>query len=345
MNGSNITASPLITTYDVVFATLYSSIVFFGVTANGIIITIVRKTRTMHTATNYLLLNLAIADFLTLLFCPGFYDFALHKFQLGSGTLDDIFCKFIAGNAIVCVSFDASVLTLCAIAMERYLGIVKPFNKRWALNKKNVNFIILVIWVTAAFSSFPDTLWTKHNNDDILSPWRYPCTRPWTVKNQTWNVKAYILGHSVALIVLPSIFLCFCYISSSAALKSSAGEPDEDPASKRNMKRLLKLLISLALAFCLLCLPFAVFFLYVTALAPSHLEQSFKPLFLAHRIVRFLIFSNSFINPLLYAAQSKNYRKVLFQKLGLKNSTRNIENEAAVRARAEKHRIYYETAV
>ena len=133
MNGSNITASPLITTYDVVFATLYSSIVFFGVTANGIIITIVRKTRTMHTTTNYLLMNLAIADFLTLLFCPGFYDFALHKFQLGSGTLGDIFCKFIAGNAIVCVSFDASVLTLCAIAMERYLGIVKPFNKRWAL--------------------------------------------------------------------------------------------------------------------------------------------------------------------------------------------------------------------
>ena len=117
----------LITTHDVVFATLYSSIVFFGVTANGIIITIVKKTRTMHTTTNYLLMNLAIADFLTLLFCPGFYDFALHKFQLGSGTLDDIFCKFIAGNAIVCVSFDASVLTLCAIAMERYLGIVKPF--------------------------------------------------------------------------------------------------------------------------------------------------------------------------------------------------------------------------
>ena len=67
MNGNNITASPLITTHDVVFATLYSSIVFFGVTANGIIITIVRKTRTMHTTTNYLLMNLAIADFLTLL--------------------------------------------------------------------------------------------------------------------------------------------------------------------------------------------------------------------------------------------------------------------------------------
>ena len=107
----------------------------------------------MHTTTNYLLMNLAIADFLTLLFCPGFYDFALHKFQV-SGTLGDIFCKFIAGNAIVCVSFDASVLTLCAIAMERYLGIVKPFNKRWALTKKNVNFIILAIWVREKNISF-----------------------------------------------------------------------------------------------------------------------------------------------------------------------------------------------
>ncbi|XP_022789624.1 tachykinin-like peptides receptor 86C [Stylophora pistillata] len=345
MNESNINASLLITTHDIVFGTLYSFIVFFGVITNGIIVSIVRKTRTMHTTTNYLLMNLAVADFLTLLFCPGFYDFSLHNFRLGSETLDDIFCKFIAGNAIVCVSFDASVLTLCAIAVERYLGIVKPFNKRWVLTKKKVNFIIVVIWVTAAFSSLPDMLWTKKNNEDVLSPWRYPCTRPWTVRNQKLNVKAYILSHSVALIVLPSVLLCFCYISSSAALKSSAGEPDEDPASKRNMKRLLKLLISVALAFCTLCLPFAVFFFYVTTLAPNHLEQSFKTLFLTHRIVRFLKFSNSFVNPLLYAAQSKNYREVLFQKLCPKNNTRNTANDAAVRAREEKHRIYYETAV
>ena len=342
MNGSNVNASLLVTSQDIVFATLYSFIVFFGVLGNGIIIAIVRKTPAMHTTTNYLLLNLAIADLLTLLFCPGFYDFAVHNFRLGS-TPGDIVCKLFAGNAIVCITFDASVLTLCMIAMERYLGIVKPFNKRWSLTKKKVYLAIVIIWITAAMSSFPDTLWTEYNNEDIISSSRYPCTRPWTVKHQRSNVKAYIIGHSIVLIVLPSPLLSFCYISSFAALKSSAGEPDEDPVNKRKMKRLLKLLVSLAVAFCILCLPFAGFFFYAAVLSPDHLEKRFPSLFLVHRIVRFLIFSNSFVNPLLYAAQSENYRKALQQILCCETNTRDIENKAA--AKAENHRREHEHAV
>ena len=71
------------------------------------------------------------------------------------------------------------------------------------------------------------------------------------------------------------------------------------------------LLVSLAAAFCALCLPFACFFMYVTAITDVQIKQDFVQLFLAHRIVRLLIFFNSFINPLLYAAQSANYRKAM----------------------------------
>ncbi|KAJ7372240.1 hypothetical protein OS493_019684 [Desmophyllum pertusum] len=204
MNGSNINVSNLITPQDIVFSTLYSFIVFFGVVGNGIVITIVRKTPSMHTTTNYLLMNLAVADLLTLLFCPGFYDFALHDFHL-STTLNEIFCKFLAGNAIVCISFDASVLTLCMIAVERYIGIVKPFNSNWNLTRKKTRLVIAIVWVMAAISSFPDSLWTEHNNEEPVSSLRYPCTRPWTVKHQTSKVKTYIISHSLLLIVLPSI--------------------------------------------------------------------------------------------------------------------------------------------
>lgn len=51
--------------------------------------------------------------------------------------------------------------------------------------------------------------------------------------------------------------------------------------------------------------------MYVAALEKTKIEPNFTSLFLAHRIVRVLIFFNSFINPLLYAAQSTNYRKAL----------------------------------
>ena len=121
----------------------------------------------------------------------------------------------------------------------------------------------------------------------------------------------YIITHCVILIVLPSILILFCYLSILKVLKWDLSDPVIDEADKNNMRRLLMLLVSLAVAFCILCLPFASFFLYVVALEKTQIEADFASLFLAHRIVRVLIFFNSFINPLLYAAQSTNYRKAL----------------------------------
>ena len=92
-----------ITSGDIVFATLYSFIVFFGVLGNGIVIIIVRKTPSMHTTTNYLLMNLAVADLLSLLFCPGFYDFALRNVRLQK-TIGDFVCKVFAGNAVLSIT-------------------------------------------------------------------------------------------------------------------------------------------------------------------------------------------------------------------------------------------------
>ena len=226
-----------------------------------------------------------------------------------------------AGNAIVCISFDASVLTLCVIAVERYIGMVKPFNRTGQLTRKTLCLAITVIWLMAIISSFPDSLWTAYNSENVLSPLRYPCIRPWTVNHQLTKVRSYIISHSLLLIVLPSILISFCYISIFAELKSRSSEPDENEDSKRDMKRLLRLLVLLAIAFCVLCLPFAGFFLYVAALGPDKVKQRFTSLFLVHRIVRFLIFSNSFINPILYAAQNTNYREMLRQKLCCKTNT------------------------
>ena len=295
------------TSQDIVFATLYSFMVFFGVVGNGVVIAIVRKTPSMRTTTNYLLLNLAVADLLTLLLCPGIYDFALNSLRINS-TLGDIVCKLFTGNAVVCITFDASVLTLCVIAVERYVAIVKPFkSSSWNISSKNTKLVIVVIWILSFILSFPDSLWTMYKKDPSS---RYPCTRPWTLEQES-TVKAYIIAHCLVMIVFPSILISFCYLSILKVLKWDLSDPAIDEAEKNSMKRLLKLLVSLAAAFCALCLPFACFFMYVTAITDVQIKQDFVQLFLAHRIVRLLIFFNSFINPLLYAAQSANYRKAM----------------------------------
>lgn len=132
------------TTQDVIFAVLYSIIAVLGVIGNAMVITIVRKTPSMHTTTNYLLLNLAVADLLTLLLCPGSYDFALAHVDL-EGFIGDFICKLFAGNAIVPITINVAVLTVCTIAVERYLALLKPFRSNLRIDKDKVKYVIAVL--------------------------------------------------------------------------------------------------------------------------------------------------------------------------------------------------------
>ena len=92
-NNSSVYNNSHISGQDIAFAVMYSFIVIIGVPANWMIVTIVRKTPSRHTTTNYLLMNLAVADLTTLLLCPGMYDFSLNKMRLDK-TLGDFLCKF-----------------------------------------------------------------------------------------------------------------------------------------------------------------------------------------------------------------------------------------------------------
>ena len=311
MNQSQFYSPYAITSEDIVFTTLYSFITFFGVLGNAVVLTIVRKTRSKHTTTDYLLMNLAVADLLTLLFCPGFYEIALNNFGLDSSLMKDIICKLFFGNAIVCIAFDASVLNLCVIAIERFIAVVKPFNSHWNLTRKKSYLAMALVWIMAVFSSFPDILWTNDSTAQDESSRRYPCTRPWSVYQHSSALKAYIISHSLLLIIVPSIVISVCYVSAFISLKGRSAEPASAETDKQNTRRLLKLLLSLAVAFCALCLPYAGFFLYVVSIHQNQLQNQYSHLLLVHRVVRLLTFSNSFVNPILYAAQSTNYRDTI----------------------------------
>ena len=156
-NTSEVHKHSYYTGQDIAFAVMYSFVIIIGVPANSVVITIVRKTPSMHTTTNFLLMNLAVADLITLMICPGMYDFALKKVRLDQ-TLGDFICKFFAGNAVVPITINAATVTVCAIAVERYLALVKPFYTRLRLTKKRVRPVVALIWTIAVLSCIPDLI-------------------------------------------------------------------------------------------------------------------------------------------------------------------------------------------
>ena len=329
----NITNEP-ITSQDVVFSVLYSFIVLAGVAANITVLVIVRRTPAMHTVTNFLLANLAIADLLTLLFCPGMYDFALkgvHMEQL----LGDIVCKIFAGNAIVSVAINASVVTLCTVAIERYLALAKPLRTNMRLKKKHTKYAIGLIWAIALLSNVWDIKLNNYVKDNNQV---YPCNRPWTVDVHPGAIRYYIILVCIFVLVVPVLVIFFCYwqILRGIYCTHTICAARQEEKDRLDKIKLCKLLVTLATVLAICCLPFAIFFLFV-AFSP---QPKFKTLhIIVHRSLRLLLFSNSFFNPFLYAMQSTNYREN-FRRIFLKTQSRERQGgEIQMNCRPRLHKL------
>jgi len=328
-NSTAVNSNSYSTGQDIAFAVMYSFIVIIGVPANSIIITIVRKTPSMHTTTNYLLMNLAVADLVTLIICPGMYDFALKKVRLDK-TLGDLICKFFAGNAVVPITINAAALTVSAIAVERYLAPVKPFYTRLRLTKKRVPHVFGLIWTIAVLCCIPDML---TNTIEPSHRSTYPCKRPWSLDEYSHH-KWFVIFTGVFFGLIPSIVIFCCYFGIFRGLfitnticatpESTSNAALEDQRSK---KQLFKLLLWLMILFCVCTLPFSIFFIYLTTNDRTTIASNRECLFVVHRTVRFLLTANSFCNPLVYAFQSSNYREGFKRIYCCKRMTEKFELE------------------
>ena len=296
---------------DIAFAVVYSFIVIIGVPANCIVITIVRKTPSMHTTTNFLLMNLAIADLTTLLFCPGIYDFSLNKVHLDK-TVGDFICKFFAGNSVLPVTIRAATLIVATISLERYLALVKPFQSGLRLTEKRVPYAVAVLWAISILSCIPDFM-TNTIDPNPLST--YPCIRPWNL-DEYFHHKGFIIFTSVLFGIIPCLVVFFCYFELFRGLfvtNTICATPADGPSSqvledRRAKKQLVKLLMCLTILFAICTLPLTLYFFYLTAIDKIMVDNNRERLFFVHRVVRFLLTANSFFNPLVYAFQSSNYR-------------------------------------
>ena len=99
------------------------------------------------TATSYLVGNLALAD---LLVCLTFYPIWIIEFVqilLNIDNDQDLFCKF--SRATIWAFMFASIATLLAITVDRYLYIVKPLSYQFIVTHRRVFLAVSGIWTVA----------------------------------------------------------------------------------------------------------------------------------------------------------------------------------------------------
>ncbi|XP_045483660.1 pyrokinin-1 receptor-like isoform X3 [Harmonia axyridis] len=133
---------------------IYVITFFSGLVGNISTCIVIAKNKSMHTATNYYLFSLAISDLLLLIsgLPPEIY-YVWSKYPYIFG---EVFC-ILQGFAAE-TSANATVLTITAFTVERYVAICHPFLSH-TLSKLNraVKFIV-AIWVVALCLAIPPAM-------------------------------------------------------------------------------------------------------------------------------------------------------------------------------------------
>ncbi|KAI4459618.1 g-protein coupled receptor [Holotrichia oblita] len=133
---------------------IYLVILLTGLIGNVSTCVVIARNKSMHTATNYYLFNLAISDLLLLLsgLPPEIYSiWSRYPYIFGY-----TFC--VLRGLFSETSANATVLTITAFTVERYVAICYPFLSHTLAKLSRIIKLILVIWVVAVCFALPQAL-------------------------------------------------------------------------------------------------------------------------------------------------------------------------------------------
>lgn len=278
----------------------YFVITLVGFVGNSFIIHAVRTNRSMHTSTNYLISNIAVADLTTMATC---LPFAILKFfDHPGGRWGRFLCTFITKNNISCITLSVSILTLCILAVERYNALVNPLHHEMRMSKRATLYAIVLTWILALAMAMPLLLFTDFNEKYHYCQF-------------TFTTHLYWIAVGVATFLV-LIVICYCYIKILREIYNKRLLDTGHCSSQwlnnetaKNKRKVTKLLLSLTVAFVLFFVPRMVYLFFSPYMRNSINLGAFR------RISFFLVVCNSCVNPIICAFQSDNYRRAFLAML------------------------------
>ncbi|XP_065564460.1 alpha-1A adrenergic receptor-like isoform X1 [Artemia franciscana] len=148
------------------FATISLSIglgiiVLLTVCGNLLILCAVGRSKNLRSPTHIFIVNLAVADLLlgTLVLPFSAVNQVTQKWDFGL-----IFCDVWAAVDVLCCT--ASILSLCAISVDRYIGVTRPLNYSVIITHRLAVITCLMVWMLSLIISIGPLVGWKQPNED-----------------------------------------------------------------------------------------------------------------------------------------------------------------------------------
>uniref|UniRef100_A0A182F983 G-protein coupled receptors family 1 profile domain-containing protein n=1 Tax=Anopheles albimanus TaxID=7167 RepID=A0A182F983_ANOAL len=133
-----------------IVAILFGFIGITGLLGNAMVVLVVLSNPQMRSTTNLLIINLAIADLLFVVFC---IPFTATDYVLDSWPFGDLWCKIV--QYLIVVTAHASIYTLVLMSLDRFLAVVHPIASMVIRTERNTVLAITVLWIVIITTAIP----------------------------------------------------------------------------------------------------------------------------------------------------------------------------------------------
>ncbi|XP_067838059.1 alpha-1A adrenergic receptor [Heptranchias perlo] len=308
--------------------------ILFAIVGNIMVILSVACNRHLQTVTNYFIINLAIAD---LLLSTTILPFSASLEIFGYWAFGRIFCDVWAAVDVLCCT--ASIMSLCVISIDRYIGVRYSLRYPTIMTEKKAVWILIILWVSSIVISVGPLL-----------GWKEPAPEDETVCSIT-EEPGYALFSSLLSFYLPLMVILVMYFriyivarrttkSLEAGVKKERSKTmevvlrihcksvmDESNSTFKNKGQQFRSSLSMRLlkfsrekkAAKTLGIVVGVFILcwlpFFTILPLGAFFPSIKPSDLVFKVIFWLGYFNSCINPIIYPCSSKEFKRAFTRLL------------------------------
>lgn len=170
---------------------------FFTVCGNTLVILSVIRERYLHTATNYFITSLAVADCLVGLVVMPFS--AIYEVLFNTWFWGEDWCDIWRSLDVLLST--ASILNLCVISLDRYWAITDSLSYPMKMTKARALALIAAVWLCSSAISFPAIVWWRAVRDGEMPKG----------KCQFTEHLGYLVFSSTISFYLPLLVMVFTY--------------------------------------------------------------------------------------------------------------------------------------
>ncbi|XP_013101717.1 allatostatin-A receptor [Stomoxys calcitrans] len=286
---------------------------FFG---NTLVILVVLLNQQMHSTTNLLIVNLAIADLLFVVFCIPFTatDYVADTWPFG-----DLWCRIV--QYLIVVTAFASIYTLVLMSIDRFLAVVHPIRSRMLRTEKITKICICAIWGVILTILLPVAL--SHGIVQIHGA-TYTQELCRFMENSFLSPSVYQIIFFATSYLLPLMVISGLYVRMITSLWRHGTSVRMSVESQRGRKRVTRLVVVVVIAFASLWLPIQIILLLK---ALDIYQATTKFTVILQIIAQTLAYTSSCINPVLYAFLSDNFRKAFYKAINCTNRCQDYTSD------------------